>query len=154
MKSIIISIIVGIFIVASGFQAYGEEWTAEQKAVWKIVELYWEIAKQGDTKALIANYSTMESYEWLASEEKPLGIKELKPHLQEWLSYAKPDSYELKPHYIHVVGNTAIVFYSNKWKGENISERERQMDTYVKHDNKWHFIGGMGCSCDELPKCK
>lgn len=154
MKSIIVSILVCVFIVVSSFQAFGEEWTAEQKEVWEMVELFWEIAKQGDTKSLMANYYTMDSYEWWASEEIPLGKKEAKPKLQQWFSYAKPDSYELHPKNIHIVGDVAIVFYSHSWKGSNIVESARQIDTYVRNENKWKFMGGMGCSCNELPKCK
>jgi ketosteroid isomerase-like protein len=154
MKSIIISIFVCVFIVTSGYSALGEEWTAEQKEVWTLVESYWEFCKQGDVKALFANYYTMDSYEWLAEEEYPLEKKEMKPKLQQWFSYDKPISYELNPINIHIVADVAIVFYSHKWKGNKLVERGRQIDTYVKHDNKWKFMGGMGCSCDNLPKCK
>ena len=41
MKLTMISIFVCVFIVASGFQAIGEEWTAEQKEVWSVVEQYY-----------------------------------------------------------------------------------------------------------------
>jgi hypothetical protein len=41
MKYIIISMLVCIFIVASGFQAFGEDWTSEQKEVWSVVEQYY-----------------------------------------------------------------------------------------------------------------
>ena len=53
MKSIIISIVVCVFIVASGFQALGADWTSEQKSVWKAVETDGELFKKGDVKGTI-----------------------------------------------------------------------------------------------------
>jgi hypothetical protein len=56
MKSVIIFITVCVFVVASGLQAFGEEWTAEQKEVWKTVEAQWELILKGDFEALVENY--------------------------------------------------------------------------------------------------
>ncbi len=142
------------FIFCGGLQVYGQELTNEQKQVWKMVETWWEYAKPGDVEALLANYYVMDSYEWWSSEAIPIDKKAILPKLKQWFDYDKPISYELEPLYIHIVGDVAIVFYSHKWKGNKISDRARQIDTYVKHDNKWKFMGGMGCSCDNLPTCK
>ena len=40
-----------IVIVFWGFQAIGEEWTAEQKEVWTSVQANWETIKKGDVEA-------------------------------------------------------------------------------------------------------
>ena len=56
MKSIIISILVCIFIVASGFQTIAEEWTAEQKEVWETVKGHWELIKNKDVKTLMDDF--------------------------------------------------------------------------------------------------
>ena len=141
-------------IVVWGFKVSGQEWTDEQKQVWKMVENYWEFAKQGDVESLLKNYYVMDSFEWWSSEAIPIDSKAILPKLKGWLDYDKPVSYELKPLYIHIVGDVAIVFYSHKWKGNILSDRARQIDTYVKQDNQWKFMGGMGCSCDGLPACK
>jgi len=141
-------------IVLSGFQASGVEWTDEQKQVWKMVEAWWEYAKQGDVDALSANYYVMDSFEWPASEVIPMGRKEILPKLKEWFAYDKPVSFELEPINIHVVGDVAIVFYSWKWKGNILSDSGRTSDTYVKQQNKWKFMGSGGCSCNTLPTCK
>jgi hypothetical protein len=105
-------------------------------------------------EALLANYYLMDSYEWWPGETTPMDKKKLPPKLEEWFNYDKPLSYELEPLNIHIVGDVAIVFYLNKWKGNKLSDSSRQVDTYVRHDNKWKFMGGMGCSCNTTPKCK
>jgi uncharacterized Rmd1/YagE family protein len=38
-------------IVFWGFQVSGEEWTAEQKEIWKTLESSWETFKLGDVEA-------------------------------------------------------------------------------------------------------
>jgi ketosteroid isomerase-like protein len=149
-----ISILLCGILVFWSSQVYGQEWTDEQKQVWKMVEIWWENAKQGDVEALLANYYVMESYEWGPSEAIPMDKKAALPKLKEWFNYDKPISYELEPLNIHIVGDVALIFYLNKWKGNIISDKARQIDTYVKHDNKWKFMGGMGCSCNNPPTCK
>ena len=54
MKSLTISILVCIFMVASGLQAFGEEWTPEQKEVIETVRAIWEAFKDGDIEAIMA----------------------------------------------------------------------------------------------------
>ena len=149
-----VSLLICGLIVFWGFQVFGQKWTDEYREVWKIVESWWEYSKQGDVEALSAHYYVEDSFEWWYDKAIPLGKNAIMPMLKEWFNYDKPISYELEPLNIHIVGDVALVFYSNKWKGNIISDKARQIDTYVKHDNKWKFMGGMGCSCDNLPKCK
>jgi hypothetical protein len=73
---------------------------------------------------------------------------------EKWFIYDKVESYELQPINIHIVGDVAIVAYQWKYEGSMFSRSSRQMDTYIKKNNKWNFIAGMGCSCKELPICK
>ena len=53
MKSIIVSILVCAFIVAPSFQAFGEEWTAEEKDVWNVVAADTESYKAGDVDKIM-----------------------------------------------------------------------------------------------------
>jgi hypothetical protein len=62
-------------------------------------------------------------------------------------------SYELIPLKIHIYGDVANVFYLAKWKGNIIGDSSRQMDTYIKQEKVWKFLGGMGCSCEKAIKC-
>ena len=67
-----ISILLCGILVFWSSQVSGQEWTDEQKQVWKIVESFWEYSKQGDVEALLANYYVMNSYEWWSSEAIPV----------------------------------------------------------------------------------
>ena len=158
MTKILFSLFFCAVIFLGTLQVYGQELTDERKQVWKMVDIWWENAKQGDVEALLANYYVLDSYEWWPGEAIPMDKKTMLPKLKGWFNYDKPISFELEPlniHInIHIVGDVAIVFYLNKWKGNILSDRARQIDTYVRHDNKWKFIGGMGCSCNTLPTCK
>ena len=51
---IYLSVMVCVFIVASSFQALGEEWTAEQKEAIETVRAIWEAFKDGDVEAIMA----------------------------------------------------------------------------------------------------
>ena len=68
-------------ICFGGLQVYGQEWSDEQKQVWKLVETWWENAKQGDAETLLANYYVLDSYEWWSSEAIPIDKKTILPNL-------------------------------------------------------------------------
>jgi len=51
---ILVSIILlGIFLLWNS-KAFGQEWTAEQKEVWDVVQANWETFKKGDVEAALA----------------------------------------------------------------------------------------------------
>ena len=68
----------------------------------------------------------------------------------------KPVTYELKPVAINIIGNVANVFLFIKWNGDKmpVTISGRQYSTWIKEDNKWKYMGGMGCSCDRSPYCE
>ena len=78
----------------------------------------------------------------------------MKQSYQSWFNYDKPISYELKPLNINIVDNVAIAFYLSKWKGNILSGKSRSVVIYIKQDNKWKFMGAMGCDCEKLPVCQ
>jgi len=150
-----IPLLLCVVILFSGFQVSGDELTDTQKELWKIIESWWEYFKQGDLEGLSAYYDFEGSLEWSPSNPIPLaGKKAIMLSHEEWINYDKLISYELEPINIYIVGDVANVYYLWKFKGNILSGNGRQMDTYVKKNNKWNFIGGMGCSCKELPNCK
>ena len=148
-----ISLLFCIAIVFWGFQVIGEEWTAEQKEIWKTLESSWETFKLGDVEALMAFYHEG-NLEWWSSRTHPYGTDELKLHYKDWFDYDKPVSVELKPIHIRIFGDFAIVFYQVKWKGKVYSDHRRHLCTLIKENNKWKQIGSMSCSCEEPSKCQ
>jgi hypothetical protein len=147
---VFISLILCGIIVFGGYQASAGEWTNAQKEVWKAIENAWEGFKLGK---MDVTASVEGSLEWFPDKAEPYGGDILKKHYERWFAYDKPVSYELKPLEILIYGNVANVFYEWKWKGKKIGDTGRQMETFVKQDNKWKFLGLMGCSCEKAPKC-
>ena len=148
-----VSLLICGLIVFWGFQASGEEWTAEQKEVWEVVETEWEYCKQGDVEAVLTGRHD-DSLTWWSRRAIPLGKSAIRLSYQDWFDLDKPVSYELKPLNIHIFGDVANVFYLYKWQGKVLPKSGRNMATYVKQNNKWKLMGTMGCSCENLPVCK
>ncbi len=147
---VFISLILCGIIVFWGEQVFAGEWTNTQKEVWKAIENIWEGLKLG--KMDVAAY-VEGSLEWSSDQMEPYGGDKLKSNYESWFAYDKPVSYELKPLQILIYGNVANVFYVSKWKGKKIGDSGRHMETFVKQDNKWKFLGAMGCSCEQAPIC-
>ena len=153
MKSLIIFILVCIFMVASGLQAFGEEWTPEQKEVIETVRAIWEAFKDGDIEAIMAKKHDDSVY-WSGLEPFPNNKENIRYSYQEWIKYEKPKSYNLEFYQITVLNNVANVFFSYKYEGKGgTSFKGRSLVTLVKKDNKWLDFGGLSCSCIHDPPC-
>ena len=136
-------------------QVSAEEWNTEQKEVWKSVEAGWELFVKGDIEAIAA--IAAEGYlEWWPNDPNPFGKNYMKGKYKRWFDGNKPVSYELKPVALNIIGDVANVFYFYKWNGDKMPAAisGRQYSTWIKQDNKWKFMGSMGCSCDRQPYCK
>jgi len=135
-------------------QVSAEEWNIEQKEVWKSVEAGWELFVKGDIDAIAA--IAAEGYlEWWPNDPSPFGNDYMKAKYKRWFDGNKPVSYELKPVALNIIGDVANVFYFYKWNGDKMPATisGRQYSTWIKQDNKWKFMGSMGCSCDRQPYC-
>ena len=140
-------------IVFWSFQVFGQEWTAEQKEIWKVVEADYELFKQGDLEGILASRHD-DVVLWWSNKSIPLDKELLKLNYKRWLDYDKPVKWELEPLAIQVIGNVGNVFYTYKYSGKILSDSGRAMITWIKQDNKWQMIGGLTASCNKLPPCK
>lgn len=153
MKLIIVSILVFVFIVTSGFHTLAEEWTAEQKEVWKAVETNGELMKKGDLEGVLSLRHNDVLFLWhdkTTTYDKAV----LKKEYQDWFNNDKPVTWENRPIAIKIIDNIAIVFYSQKYSGKMFSGSTRIMETWIKQDNKWLILGSIDASCDKLPPCQ
>ena len=66
-----VSLLICGLIVFSGFQVFGQQWTAEQKEIWKLVETEWELIKKGDV-ARIMRLLHDNSFIWWLDNKTPL----------------------------------------------------------------------------------
>jgi ketosteroid isomerase-like protein len=140
-------------IIFGGIQVSAEEWTNAQKEVWNSVKAPWEYFKQGDLEGFMTIYHD-DAVEWWRNSASPLGKVMMKARFSEWLNYDKPITYELEPVSIQIFGNIANVMYKVKWKGNILSDNGRNMQTWIKQDNRWKFFSGMSASCDKPLKCE
>ena len=147
---VFISLVLCVVIVFWGFQVSAKEWTEAQKEVWKAVETTWEGFKHGKSDT---TPSVEGSLEWMSDQVEPYGGFKLKRIYEGWFNWDKLVSYELKPLEILIYGNVANVFYEWKYKGTKAGDSGRQMETFVKEDKIWRYLGGMGCSCELPIKC-
>jgi len=154
MKSIIISTLVCFFIVASGFQSFGEEWTAEQKEVWASVEQNWESFKNGDLKAFINGYHE-KSIVLYGDNPSTLNKSQIESENNWTIDNYVPTYIKLKPIAVNIVNNIANVFYVFKWESKNkeYSISGRRMATMIKENNKWITIGSFSSSCNKPSPC-
>jgi hypothetical protein len=153
MKSIIFSTLICFFILALSFQTFGEEWTAEQKEVWSVVEQYYSNIDNGDVA------STMElthekALELFSDNPIPLKGNQIKVGLDKYAS-VKPTT-KIKPISITVIDHkVANVFYHFKWESKDgtYSNKGRTMRTFIKQDDKWINIGSSSSSCNKPSPC-
>jgi len=157
MKRVLASLLLCGIMVFWGLQVSAQEWTDAQKEVWKTTETFWKNMMLGDADAIndaITALGTKGSLEWWPTQKKPNDANAVKEEYKRWFEYDKPVTYKLEPLNIFILNNTANIFYLYQWKGKVLSDNGRIMETWIKQDNKWKFMGAMGCSCKKALTCK
>ena len=153
MKSIFISILVCIFIGALGFQAFGEDWTSEQKEVWSVVEQYYSNIDNGDVASTMALIHD-ESLDLFSDKPLPSKKDQIRVAYDE-LASIKPTT-KVKPISIAVIDHSvANAFYYFKWESTvgDWSGSGRTMHTFIKQGDKWISIGSLSSTCSKPPPC-
>ena len=152
MKSIIVSILVCFFIVASGLSAFGEEWTAEQKEVWSLVVADVENFKKGNFEMIMENRHD-DFISWWFSKASPSNEVMFPYQYKGWVLYEVPKNWELNPLSIKILGNNAIVTYKYKRGGVDSISGGRSFDVFLKQNTKWLLFGHIGTSCIKPATC-
>jgi ketosteroid isomerase-like protein len=149
---ILVSIIILGIILLLNSKAFGQEWTAEQKEVWEVVEADYELFKQGDLEGILESRHDDVAILY-GNKPIPYGKEMLSSNYKAWFDYDKPVSFELEPLAIKIIGNVVSVFYTYKFSGKILSGSGRAMKTWIKQDNRWILINSHSSSCDKLPPC-
>ena len=127
-----------------GAQAFGQEWSAEQKEVWKMEIAYWDFLKEGDIKGYMKLWHK-DVIAWPRWAPKPVG-KEVLEKKNAGKPWFKLLSYDLKPLAINIVGNFAFIYYRyNNVQVNNQISSARIGHIWMKQDGKWQIIGGYSC---------
>jgi hypothetical protein len=114
LATVFISLFLCGSLVFYGFQAIGEEWTAEQKEVWKVVEADIEFFKQGDLEGLSASRHD-DAVLWWSNSASPFDKRWSMMYYKDWFDNDRPVNFESEPLAIKIIGNVAIVFYTSKF---------------------------------------
>lgn len=129
-------------------RANGEEWSAQQKEVWKNVEAYWALDAAGDTQGFLSYFHA--DYRGWGYDSAIPGTKErARKFLTHMHKSSKTLVYDVQPLTVRVQGNIAFVHYvyTRLYKdseGKEKREAGRWTDILSKDGNKWVLIGDHG----------
>lgn len=126
-------------VATGGVKAFGQEWSDEQKEVWKMEIAYWDYFKEGDIKGYMTLWHK-DVIAWPHNSPKPIGKEILEKVMTGKLKLL---SYDLKPLAINIFGNFAFIYYRVNAIGKdspNFSARIGHL--WMKQDGKWQIIGG------------
>jgi ketosteroid isomerase-like protein len=149
MKTLTKNILIVLCItLLSSAQLFGQEWSDEQKEVWKNVEAYYALWEQGDLEGFLS-YVHEDYLGWPPQYPFPRD----KTSVRKWTTYSWPKMkvlvYEIKPAAIGIYGNVAIVHYYYDTLVKDSTEKEnrekgRWTDILMKQGDKWVMIGDCG----------
>jgi len=146
----IAAIAVIVFIVFASTPLYAQEWSKEQKEVWKNVEAYWELAAKDDIQGFLKYF-----HDGYSGWNYDSSLPDDKASVRKWAGYYIPRTevllYEIKPAAIAVHDKVAIVHYyfSRVYKdteGKEKTTQGRWTDILTKQGDKWILIGDHGGS--------
>ena len=125
-----------------------QQWTDEQKDVWKGVEAYWAVSLSDNPMDFLNNFDDS-YYGWDYKEESPHTKADIQKFLNYWLTKGKTAYYTITPARIWVNGNFAYVHYyyqrvSESKDGTPHPEKGRWTDILMKKDGKWVMVGDHG----------
>jgi len=148
----LVMVLFGVFLLYNTNQAFGKEFSAEQKQVWEVTKATWELLKKGepDKEKYKANFHKDLFYLGLRSrlpESSNSWARKLK-------SFVKVKSFELKPIEIKIFGNIAIVMYYYNYKDPwDKVFSGKSINIFLKEDGKWLLLSGMSSSCQISSRC-
>ena len=122
-----------------GVQAFGQEWSAEQKEVWQMEIKYWDLVKEKNLKGYMGLWHK-DFIGWPHWAPKPAGKDGIEKQVITWYTFV--ESYDLKPEAINLFDRFAIIYYRFSWTGPMGTWSGRIGHFWIKQDGKWQIIGG------------
>jgi len=135
-----------------------EDWNADEKAVWKLEEVYWRFVSAGDVDAYVSlwhdDFVGWPCFEWNPARKGDIG---------KWVRDIRDNhwnlTYQLKPLEIQEFrDDTVIVHYAAEYVydyGDGTRSGaglwRKFTHTWMKTDGRWQIIGGM-CAAQEPVK--
>jgi len=151
MKTLIKGVTIFLLIILfSSVQLFGQEWSTEQKEVWKNVETYWDFSAKGDVEGFMS-YVHDDYSGWSNSDALPDDKTSVRKYLSHAFRARKVLVQILKPVRIKIHDDVAIVQYYytrliSDFEGKEKDRSGRWTDILLKQGDKWHLIGDHGGS--------
>ena len=136
-----------VIVLLLSFNVQAQQWSAEQKEVWKSVETYSELSANRD--ATFINYFDDSYRGWEYNYDAP----DTKENIKKIISHRDPNFkilyYTVIPATIWVSGNFAYVHYhytmlSEAKDGKREWEKGKWTDILMKKNDKWVMVGDHG----------
>lgn len=127
-----------------------QEWTKDQKELWKTIENAWAKWQEGDLDAVFENIH--EKYlGWNQDDPLPTSKAKWFKSAKIMMEHAKLAYYDIEPARILVYNDVAVVHYYYEQKIEYTKEGETTHHSYkgknaefcIKEGGKWMLIGDM-----------
>ena len=151
MKSITKCILIVLCItLLSTTQLFGQEWSEEQKEVWKNVETYWDLGVKEDLEGIMG-YFHDDFIGWSNRRALPNNKASRRKSMSHSFETTTVLIQELQPVAINIHGNVAIVHYyyselSKDVEGKENNASGRWTDILMKEGDKWLLIADHGGS--------
>ena len=151
-KRIIFLVVMGLAMLSSNL-LFAQEWSKDQKDVWKNVETYWDLYAKGDVEGYLG-YFHNDFSGWHNSAHLPHDRATRVKFIKFFLPKAKTLFYDIQPLAIKIHGDVAIVHYSYVFIFKDVEEKEKDMqgrwtDILIKQGAKWILIGDHGGATSE-----
>jgi ketosteroid isomerase-like protein len=130
-----------------------QEWSSEQKEVWKNVETYWGMWASRDLEGFMS-YIHNDYSGWFHGSHLPSGKDASRKWIAHSFSKSKVLVHDIRPLAIKIHGNVAIVHYvyadiSQDSEGKEKMEQGRWTDILMKQGDRWVLIGDHGGSMSD-----
>ena len=151
MKTLVKSIIIVLCLtLLTSAQLFGQEWSEEQKEVWKNVETYSDLSAKRDLEGFMGYFHDDYSG-WNNQNALPANKASRRKFISHYFETTTVLVYDLQPVGINIHDNVAIVhyYYSVVFKDVEGKEKEgsgRWTDILIKQGDKWVMIGDHGGS--------
>ena len=131
--------------------AIGQEWSAEQQAVWKVVKWTWDVTEETDWCAEVCHPNALA---WGNDTPAPRNREQISGWWRLNNESTKMLKADVTPIGIAVQGDTAVAHYyysqlSEDKEGERKTQHGRYTDVLIKEDGKWMYFSWSGGELDD-----
>ena len=153
LRHISIIFLATILVLAFQSNLFGQDVSAAQNEIWKMVESYWNTRKENSPEKINPFYHNHYIH-WGAVADTPLSYSlGSPPSGQADALKGAIDSVQLHRGKIRIHDNFAIAMYYNKVVYIGKIFRLRCTDVWMKGSNKWQLVATTRDFCNNLPRC-